>query len=396
MLQKAPKILFLSAQVGTGHLAAALAMKQAIGEIEPSAECLIVDVYKYASKFFGKVATRGYLQLIKLIPQIYNLFYELVEQDPAISGLKSRFTEATAKNLKPLVKQFSPDAIVSTHAFPSGIASLLKTTLSIPIVGVITDFTIHPFWIQPNTDLYLVPNDRLAHHLIKYGVLENQIKITGIPVDLRFQKKELDKKHAKEKLGLNPELYTILVMGGGIGLGPIPWILRFLRKVKYPIQVVVITGANKGLKKRMERYALKLNRQNGKRNSIQSLKVYGYVNNVYDFMQASDLLISKPGGLTVSEALVAELPFVIAGPLPGPEIRNTQYLLKEKAAVIVKKGENGVRQIDGLLSEPERLEELKEHARRLKKPNAAREAAHAILELVRLNAKQPHQQALPF
>ena len=363
-------------------MSAALAVKQAMCELSPDTECLLVDTYEHASRFFGKMATQGYIHFVKYLPRLYNFFYEQREKDSTIAGMKSKYTESAAAHLMPLIDSFSPDVIVCTHAFPSGVASLIKESRGIPVVNVVTDFVVHPFWIHPNSDLYLVGEKSLAAHLSEQGIGSARVEATGIPVDVRFGSTPEKKSEIRRALGLDPDLDTVLVMGGGVGLGPIGWILRALRKVKHPIQVAVLTGTNRGLRKRMERQAARLNRGGAKRSgAMRSVKVYGYVNNVYDFMKAADLLISKPGGLTSSEALVAELPLVIAGPLPGPEVRNAAYLAGEKAAVMVKRRKNIARSVDFLFGDRERIARLKERARSMKKPDAARDAARLILEL---------------
>ncbi len=376
------RVLFLSANAGTGHTSAAEAVRKALLLIDSSTTTKIVDSYSQANAFLGRVATQGYIQLVKFLPQIYSFFYELRDRDAAMGLFKSKLTQITARNFRKLMKEFRPDLVVCTHAFPSGIASILKEEFHIRLVCVITDFTVHPFWIHQNADLYLVGDEELADVLRSKKIDPKRIKVTGIPVDPEFSIKE-EKNTVRERLGLLPDLETILVMGGGAGLGPIGWILRSLRKVGHPIQVVVVTGVNRGLRKRMEKVAAKLNgAKHGKKTSIKQVKVYGFVDNVHDLMKASDLLITKPGGLTSSEALAAELPIVIVRPLPGQEIRNAHYLIKEKAAVMAKREKNVARVVDQLFSDPKQLAKLRDRARQLKKPKAASEAAHYIMELL--------------
>jgi processive 1,2-diacylglycerol beta-glucosyltransferase len=374
------RVLFLSASVGTGHLSAAYAIQEALRHSYPEVESDVIDVYRYSTALFGKMATKGYLQLIKVLPHVYHFFYQMKEKDSTISRLKTRFARITAQNLNPLVRNFSPHVFVCTHAFAAGVAALLKQEFGIPIVNVITDYTIHPFWVQPEADLYLVGNIQLLKDLLNFGIQPDQVKITGIPVNPKFCFSE-KKREIKTKLGLNPDLKTILVMGGGIGLGPIGWVLRSLRKVNHHVQVIVIAGTNQKLKKRMERYAAKLNSKNGKRKMIQQVRVYGYTDDVPDLMRASDLLVTKPGGLTLSEALVTELPVLIVAPLPGPEVRNAQYFVKEKAAVLAKRLNQISGHVDSLLSCPQKIATLQEKARALKKPRAALDAAEWIVQV---------------
>lgn len=374
-------VLFLSAYVGTGHTSAAEAVKEAIETLNPDVKTLIVDSYAYVSSIFGKIASQGYIQLVRFFPQLYNILYELRNSDSAVAAVKSRFTQVMAGNLKALIRDFKPQVLVCTHAFPSGAASLLKQELGLPLVNIITDFTVHPFWIHPNADLYLVGSSHLVSLLEERGIEPGKIKVTGIPVSPKFSASK-GRFPAKQRLGLDSALKTVLIMGGGAGLGPIGWILRSLRKAKFPLQVLVVTGVNHRLRKRLESYAGKLNSSSVRESAIKEIRVYGYVKNVDELMKVSDLLITKPGGLTSSEALVAELPIVIVRPLPGPEVRNAQYLVREKAAVLVKKEKDVAGVVDSLLGNVRKIEELKERTRMLKRPDAAFEAAKCILSLV--------------
>jgi processive 1,2-diacylglycerol beta-glucosyltransferase len=376
---KKKRVLFLSASVGTGHLSAAFAIQEALRQIYPEVESEVIDVYRYSTAIFGKMATKGYLQLIKVLPRVYHFFYEMKEKDSTVARLKAKFASSTAQNLIPLVRDFEPHVLVCTHAFAAGVAFLLKKKFEIPVVNVVTDYTIHPFWIQPDSDLYLVGNAQLCEYLVKHGIESQRVKITGIPINPRFVCIET-KADVKERLGLDPDLKTILVMGGGIGLGPIALVLRSLHKVKFPVQALVVTGTNQKLKKKLEKYASKLNFQNGRGKTLQKIRIYGYTENIPALMQASDLLVTKPGGLTLSEALVTELPVLIVAPLPGPEIRNAQYFVKEKAALLAKRMTHVSGHINTLLGDPQKMANLQEKARTLKKPKAAVEAAELILQ----------------
>jgi len=349
-------------------MSAAGAVKKALEELEPGVVTQVVDSFTKASAFFGKLAVKGYIQLVTLLPQVYNFIYDLHAREESNSQIKSRLTKSAVNKFRELIKKFAPDILVCTHAFPSGIASILKEEFHIPMVSIITDFTVHPFWIHPNTDLYLVGSTQLRSVLEKRGIPGKRIKVTGIPVDPRFCD-TLTKEAARERLALKSGIPTLLLMGGGAGLGPIGKILRSLRKLRHPVQVIVVTGVNRGLRKRMEKIAIRVNKGRDRGNvSLKHVRIYGFVHNIHQLMCAADLLITKPGGLTSSEALAAEVPLLIVRPLPGQEIRNAQYLLKENAAVMVKQEKSLPKVVDELLDHPETLASLQKTARDLKKP----------------------------
>jgi len=379
-----PRILILSAFAGSGHMSAALAVKKSLLERRPDLSIDILDAYTEKSRLLGQLATTGYIQSVKYMPQLYGYLYERKSSGKSMNLMKKTVLRWTAEKIKRRFKNDPPNLLVSTHAFASGVAALLKEDWNIPTVSVVTDFVVHPFWIHENTDLFLVGSEGLSHHLIEKGVNRKRIRVTGIPVDTQFRVHE-DKRAAREHLGLSFHIKTILLMGGGAGLGPLPSILRSLRSMSTPTQVLVVAGVNRRLRKKMERLAKRiLSKKSRPRHHIQDVRVYGYVENVHEFMSASDLLITKPGGLTTSEALASELPLLIVKPIPGQEVRNARYLVHEKAAVMANH-ENEVAEIaQALLNDPAQLKALQERSRKLKKPDSSRAAAREILHLLRI------------
>lgn len=372
------RILILSAFAGSGHMSAASAIKKGLLERDPHLDIDILDSYTVKNRWLGKLATAGYIQSVKYFPQLYGYLYDRKSSGKSMKLMKKTVLRWTADKVKRRYKAFRPDLIISTHAFSSGVAALLKEEWKIPTVSVITDFVVHPFWLHDHTDLFLVASRELEDELIAKGVRPKQIRVTGIPVHAGFSKIE-PKRKARERLILSAQDKTVLLMGGGAGLGPLPSILRSLGTIKIPIQVLVVTGANRRLRKKMERMAKKMMR---KKTSIRHVRVYGYVENIHDFMSAADLLITKPGGLTTSEALASELPLLIVRPLPGQEVRNARYLASEKAAVIAKREKDVGKLAEALLSDPKQLAALAERSRRLKKPDSASAAAREILRVL--------------
>lgn len=380
------RVLFLSATVGAGHNRASEAIKAALLERDPKIKTLIIDSYRYASAIWGRMAADGYIQMVKFLPQLYGYLYEHGEKDSrvaehnALYSFKSWVTQLVTHNFRRLLLRFHPHAIVCTHAFPCGIASMLKEEFQIPLIGVVTDFTVHPFWFYKNVDLYSVASQEVKDLLERGGIEPARITVTGIPVDERFSL-PTSREEIRGRLGLSADLPALLVMGGGVGIGPIGRILRVLRKMKQPVQVLVVVGTNKRLKKRLETYAKKLNGSTGK-SPLREIRVYGFVDHVHELMRCSDLVISKPGGLTSSEALAAELPLIMVNPLPGQEQRNSHYLIKKKVAVMAKKVSSLPRVVSQLLEDPRRMESLRSKARLIRRPDSAQAAAREILKLL--------------
>src|SRR6202011_1384586 len=183
-----PTVLFLSASVGEGHTAAAQAVSSALVERMPTAKCEVVDSYRYASNVFHRVASNGYIGIVKMLPQLYKYVYDQAERATKVSAFKSWLHHYTAVNLRQFVASLAPDVVVCTHAFPCGVMAEYKREYADapPVVGIVTDFVVHPFWIHRNIDRYAVATRTMRQTLMARGVLPQRVMVTGIPIDCRF------------------------------------------------------------------------------------------------------------------------------------------------------------------------------------------------------------------
>jgi len=371
------RILFLSASVGVGHTAAAAAVESALAEIESGIETQTIDSYKYAASVFSKVVANGYIGMVKNVPQLYRFIYDRAERSRDIPAFRRWVSQYTAANLRALVAERKPDLVVCTHAFPCGVMAEYKRQFdpSLPVVGIVTDFVVHPFWIYNNIDAYAVATPEMRQTLLARGVKRERIVVSGIPVDPRFGRPRLPVTQLRAALGLPPDRRVVLMMGGGLGIGPLDRMIRSLAKVDVPLAGAIIVGRNGRLEKRVLAVA---------EQTEYPLRVFGFVDNVYDYMHASDVLLSKPGGLTSSEALCAELPMVLVKPLPGQEERNTRYLVSRRAAVRAKGERQLVQMVREILTSGERRAHLCESIEKLRRPDAARTVAERIVELLAL------------
>ncbi|MBC5828057.1 MAG: hypothetical protein GIW99_10325, partial [Candidatus Eremiobacteraeota bacterium] len=181
--RKTRAVLFLSASVGEGHTAAAQAVCAAVLSRSPETRCQVVDSYRYASQVFHKVASNGYIGMVKMLPQLYRYIYDQAERATKVSAFKSWLHHYTAVNLRQYVEDFAPDVVVCTHAFPCGVMAEYKREYpdAPPVVGVVTDFVVHPFWIHRNIDRYAVATPAMRQTLLARGVAAERIKLTGIP-----------------------------------------------------------------------------------------------------------------------------------------------------------------------------------------------------------------------
>ncbi|MBO8137055.1 MAG: glycosyltransferase [Desulfotomaculum sp.] len=368
------KILILTVSAGDGHTRAAQAVERQFKELYPNARVEIVDTFRYASPLVEKMVRGAYLEIIKISPMLYGYLYYRAEKDQPLSrAAKLEFNRITNKLTAPklisLINSFQPQVVLCTHPFPLGILSTLKLEgkLDIPVMAAVTDFTVHPFWIYPGVDYYCIAAEELKPAFIKHGVSTEKVVVTGIPIDPEFNRIE-NKDQLKKKLKLKKDVPAILVMGGGLGMGPLEDVVKVLGRKH--CQLLVVCGRNNALKKKIEETAEEMQ---------GSVYVYGFVRNIHEIMGASDLMVTKAGGLSCSEAVALGLPLFITKPIPGQEERNTEFLVSQGAAVAVKNHKQLLEKISTYLQEPVYIRNMSKAARKIGRANSAKN----VVELMR-------------
>ena len=369
------RVLFLSLSFGTGHNHAAEAIKKALTTVNLEVESFIVDSLSYTNPITEKIYRNTYHKMIKTTPELWGRIYNserLVERTNKIRNLMNRIN---SRGLRSLLKEFNPEVIVCTQWLPCGVVCSLKARGwldNIPIVNVITDFGVHSFHIYKEVSAYVVASESVREKLVKKGTEPDKIHPFGIPIDPVFGEK-LNRGKMEEKLGLKGDMLTVLISGGGLGLGPITGVIRHLNKFKNLLQVIVVTGKNKTLKRRLERLSPRLD---------FPLKVYGYVDNIYELMEVADLVISKPGGLSTSEAFAKNLPIIIVNPIPGQETENSDFITNGGAGIKVDRVEEINENVEELLNNPAKLEKMKMEVAKLAKPKAALDTAKMLSNFI--------------
>jgi processive 1,2-diacylglycerol beta-glucosyltransferase len=371
------RTLFLSASVGDGHSSAANAVCAALDDVAPGSRSLVVDSYRYAALVVSRVVSSGYLQMVQTIPQMYRYLYDRAERATEIGPFRTWAHQFTAGNLRGLIQRERPDVVVCTHAFPCGAMAEYKAAYpdSPPIVGIVTDFAVHGFWAHADVDGYAVATESMRAALAARGIPADRVLTTGIPVHPRFVKGAEPKQALRARLGLPEQGRVVLLMGGGLGIGPLERMMQALERVDAPVAAVAIAGRN-GRTERRARAAAQTLRS--------KVNVVGFVENVYDYMHACDVLVTKPGGLTAAEALVAGIPMVLCHPLPGQEERNARFLVEGGSAVRVRRLEDLPSALSALLSDADRREHMTAAAAALGKPHAARDVGALIARLARM------------
>ncbi len=371
------RVLILYVFEKSGHHLAALAIEKAIKELEGSWEILTVNSLGYTNPHLNQVVQRSYLSLLHNTPEIWGYLYDNPKVARKIAGVKEFINKLSSNKLEELLDSFSPEIVICTQAFPCGVVDAYKEKKKkdLFLMGVITDYIAHRYWLYDQVDFYAVPNDITGKELVKKGIAERKIQVTGISIDPKFGRKQ-DRDKIVEKINLNPNLPTVLIMGGGQGLGPLEEVVFSLNALTLSFQMIVVTGLNKSLRENLKK------KEGG---MTKPVHIAGYVDNIEELMEISDIIVTKPGGLTSAEALAKGLAIVIAGCLPGQEGKNSQFLVDEGAAIRTEEAKGVADVVDELLRDPGRLSCLQAKARELSKPNASAEIAKIIREAVNLS-----------
>ncbi len=342
IMRQHKKFFILSASIGSGHSQAARAIEETIKTEHPGDKARVLDFLSGDSFSLDQLIKRSYLKILDLFPLVYDSLYSNSQNHYLGNGVQSLLSWSFRRRMKRLVAVLRPDALIFTHPFPACAANLLKKEgdLSIPLLGVITDFDIHQLWIYKHLDGYCVPTKELAEKLAAHGVPESIIHTTGIPVRQSFYEEK--KKHPV------PERGTVLIMGGGLGLGYITDTLKRLDAVKEITKFIVITGQNISAYEEVASLRGSLSHH---------VELHSYTNKVARFMGSSDILVTKPGALTCTEALTMHLPMVLVNALPGQERANAEHLQKKGCALWVKRGQLA-EAVQSILAHPERREDM--------------------------------------
>lgn len=358
-----PKILFFSVSIGAGHDLAAQALIQEIKKRYPGATVELVDTFKYINPVLNKVVKGSYMETLKFTPRVWGYLYEQAEQEERLVDMGAIMNKLLSPKLKKLVDDFQPDLLVCSHAFPCGMLSTLKKEhrLHTPILAVITDYTIHPFWIYEEVDGFIIPSEQLKHYLLANGIPSEKIWPLGLPLRPQFAD-DLDQAQARSELGLH-DTTTVLVMGGGLGLGSMESIVSTLAESPLNLQVVAICGRNRKLQSKLEEIKTRKSLPN-------PLVVLGFTDQVDRYMRSVDVIISKPGGLTTAEVLACQVPLLIIDPIPGQETRNADFLLNHGVAMKAANLREIIPTLQQFMNCPLRKRQIKEMAALLGKPRA--------------------------
>ncbi|WP_195238871.1 MGDG synthase family glycosyltransferase [Romboutsia sp. 1001285H_161024_C4] len=391
------KVLIMSASTGGGHNRAARAIKE---ELEQKTidgfniQCEIVDSLKLVNNTMDKIISRGYEKSAIYTPKAYGSVYRFSETSLVSKNefKGNLLTSLMAKKFKKLLNDSKPDLIIGTHPFPMIALSTLKKhsdggsdhglhlgdhhdTIDVPpMISVLTDYTTHSTWIQNEIDYYIVGHEYVKELLAYEGVDTEKIKPFGIPVEKSFLSNR-EKEEVLNELGLSSDKLTVLLMGGSFGAGNIKETLEELLNIDRDFQILVITGRNESLKEKLEK---KLATHNHNKN----ICVLGYTNKMNDILASIDVLITKPGGLTTTEALLKDVPMIVPYYIPGQEEENLDFLSNCGAALRTTKKYSLSVLLKVLIDDPSRLDMLKKNIKSIRKFNSSQNIANLVEDVL--------------
>ncbi|MEA3328577.1 MAG: glycosyltransferase [Candidatus Omnitrophota bacterium] len=367
------RILLMYSPGSSGHQQAAMAIQAAIREIRPESEVLTIDLFNYSSPILEKMIVKVYLGLLKTMPRVWGYLYDNHRVLSMVSWFMAMSYRMSSNKAKAIFEDFQPQAIVCTQAFPCGVMADYKKRFSsnFLLVGVLTDYLPHSYWVSEEVDRYVVSSLQARQYLARSGITEDKIINYGIPVHPKFRCRNNQRQILIKKLGLDPGMPIILIMGGCHGAGPIEKTVYQLGKIGLDFQIIVITGINTSLKNRLEKK---------KGYFKKPVRILGYADNIDQIMEISTLVITKPGGVTCAEALAKKLPIVILKPIPGQETNNTRFLIEQGAGVGVNSQEKVAAVVSRLLKEPDELDRMRRNSREISNPDSALKIARLALE----------------
>ncbi|MSR64837.1 MAG: glycosyltransferase [Verrucomicrobiae bacterium] len=389
------RILIATVTAGAGHLQAASALEESWRSLRPADTVQRVDVLDFTPRLYRKAVADGYLKLVGHAPELYALVFKKTD-NPILVRKLNRLRRLSARLLAQKfvkhLKRFRPDVVLCPHFLPLEIigsltmgstgvpacvrpestgrdacATRVKTIVTPFTVCIVTDFEAHALWMEPCVDLYCVAAEMTKARLVARGVPGANIAVTGIPIAAKFSAKA-NPAAVRYQYGLRDDLPTLLVLGGGFGVGPVKRILAELDKLSKPVQALVVCGRNEELR-----------REIASQDHRHPTHVLGFVSNMHELMAVSDMIVTKPGGLTSSEALAMGKPLVIIDPIPGQEAANSDFLLEHGVAIKLNRLEDLPFRIEKLICS-KTLAAMARKAQALGRANAATAVCETVAD----------------
>lgn len=349
---------------------AAAALEAAFMDSRPAPIVRNIDLLDYSTDLVKFLYGKMYLDVVKLLPELYAYSYKHYESSKKFIKPRFLIDRFSFSSFFELIDDFDPNVVVSTHFIPAALVENYrrKKGKAFRIAVTLTDYEFHPLWIAPNIDLYCTATEEVKSSLIYYGVAPERIVVTGIPVHPKFSVPK-DRAGLLKKHGLSEGSPILLISAGSFGITPLEEVMDDLGGIKEEFQIMVVCGKNADLEKEL------LEKQ---KTRPRLKKVFGFVNFMDELMAVSDLLITKPGGITVSESLAVGLPMILIEPIPGQEEANADYMVEQGAAVRARSTSTLIYKLGLLIRDPRKLKDMSQRASDISHPDAAMKVTEAV------------------
>jgi 1,2-diacylglycerol 3-beta-galactosyltransferase len=399
-------ILFLIADTGAGHRSAANAISNALkiiaqraqeewqaahaaneaGEAVPATGAVtseppptyrieIVDVFEEYSRFPLRETVKLYGPTIRYNPRLYGEVFHKMDREETVIKVQTLAIPLILNGLMRLFTTVQPDIIVSIHPMVNFVTvrALRELGIKIPFITVVTDLvSVHNFWFAPGVDCYIVPTEQAKQRYLRRGLDPQRVQVIGMPIDPKFSKPTDSKEELRKQLGLKPGLPTILLVGGGDGAGGLQASVRAISQARLSVQILVVTGRNRRLYAQLQRSRSHLR---------VPAQIFGFVHNMPELMHAADVIVTKAGPGTISEALACHLPIVISGYVPGQEEGNVEFVIQNKVGALALESTTLIDTLRRLLKPgSQELRQWTANAQRISQPIASFDIAHCILQ----------------
>jgi processive 1,2-diacylglycerol beta-glucosyltransferase len=351
------KILVIHATAGAGHKKAAEAIYHGI-QAKTSFDVQIVDALDYTNSFFKYSYPSFYTFVVSHVSWLWAIFFTILDWpliQPLVGVVRRIYNGLNGGRLQNLLKKEQFDYIICTQFLSAEVSAHLRRTNQIKskVICVVTDFDVHRIWVCKGIDYYCGASEYTREKLIALGVAPEKIVVSGIPTDPKFLK-EYDQAALRRQWGFKENAVTVLIATGSFGFGPIEEIVDLLSKH----QLIVVCGHNQTLYDRL------LQRQ------LPRVKVCGLVNNMDELMSACDVMVTKPGGLSIAEALVKGLALIFFSAIPGQETGNIRVLTKYGVGYGQRRIEEMAAIVNGLQESPQELTAQRARSKAFSKPHA--------------------------
>jgi processive 1,2-diacylglycerol beta-glucosyltransferase len=369
------RIAILTLGVGAGHLRASQAIHQALHDGADNVEARTIDVLDLADPWFLRFYVYPYWLTVRRAPWVPRKLFEWRQRKRLRKTAPDWLFRRGCRSVLARLQSFRPHLVIVTEACAARLAALGRRDgwFDAPILAAQTDFCTEPGWVKDEIDVHCVGSEEAKTKLISWGVSANRILYCGVPVDSAFAL-SFDRAEVRRALGLHPNRPVVLVMGGGMGPAPLDTIIQSLEMCRQPVQVLAVAGRNRNMRAQLESLRGQL---------ALDLHVFGWTESIPELMGAADLLVTKPGGVTTSEALAAGVPMILSSPIPGMEESHLKFLVERGVGLEAKEPDEIPALVSGLLDDPKRMEALSVRGRMMARPDAAyavAQVARALLE----------------